>query len=176
VPLFLSAAKEGENMGVKRLLHAGRAAISYNGKVIGYMTNVSPSEDWGLAPQYAIGSIFAIEIPALRFLGTVTAGLLVIEKQKARDCGIPAGEDEASLNEAIRDLLTKEGVDITVTDIPTGDVVLSITGCKCGTQNWTITANAVITRNATFQFRKPMKEGSVRETTDGYVLPQPAST
>lgn len=160
---------------MKRLIHAGRLRISYHGKVIGYMTNVSPSEDWGLAPQYAIGSIYPYEIPALRFLGTLTVGLLVIEKQAVRDCGIPAGKDEASLNEAIKDLLTQEGVDITITDEPTGDVLLSITGCKCGTQNWTITANTVCTRNGTFQFRKPMKEGSVRETSQGYVPPQPVA-
>jgi hypothetical protein len=159
---------------MKRVLHAGRASISYAGKVIGYMTNVSPSEDWGLAAQYCISSIYAHEIVPLRFLGTMTVGMLVIEKQLARDVGIPAGKDEASLNDAIKSILTGEGVDVTITDAVSGDVICSVFGAKCGTQNWTITANAVITRNATFQYRKPMREGSVRESQDGYVLPQPA--
>lgn len=158
-----------------RTLHAGRVAISVNGVTIGRMTGINPQQSFGIADQYEIGSIYPFEEVALRFSGSFTAARFLVEKAAMAQAGIPTGSTDGECETIVSNLLTTEGVDLTVIEKASGRSLLTIMGAKCDSFSLTITANAVIVSNATFKFgaKGPMLMGDIPENQVGYTLTPP---
>ena len=158
----------------RRVIHGGRVEISVNGKTIGRMTGFNPTQSFGLAPQYEIGSIYPYEHTALRFTGSFTCSGFLVEKQGLISAGIPVGETPETLKTAFRDLMTTNGVTVCLKD-KRGNTLLTLLACKCDTHSVAVTANAVVMRNATFQFGSegPMLMDELPESSDGYTMEVP---
>jgi hypothetical protein len=160
-------------MASGRVLHSGRVEISFNGVTIGRMLGFQPSESFGMQMQYCIGTIFPYEGVALRFAGQFSCSAFMIEKDKLAEAGVPAGTTAAAVSSSIKDLLTKDGITVTVKDRVSGQPFVIIQGAKCDAHGLNVTANAVIMRNATFQYGPlgAMTVNEVPESTTGYDAP-----
>jgi hypothetical protein len=162
-------------MPTKKTIHGGRVVLSVNGNVLGRWTGVNPTQSFGNQPQYELGSIFPYEIVSLRFTGSVTVSRFMVERQDFSLAGIPAGATDTEADVALKNLLSGDGVSLAILDRETGEVILTFPNCKCDTFGVTVTANAVVVSNATFQFGTggPMRVKPLGEQTAGYSLKQP---
>lgn len=160
---------------MKRTLHAGRVLVSIAGKVVGRMTGVNPTQSFGLTPQHEIGTIYPYEHVPLRFTGSVTCSRFMVEQQVLRDLGVVSGSDDTEIEDAFRALMAAEGIDISVIEKESGEVIYTFPGCKCDTFGVAITANAVIMTNMTFQFgsQGPMRSNPAPESQNSYTIEIP---
>jgi len=169
---MFSAKQPMTTPAIAKTLHGGRVYLTVGGKPIGRCTGVNPTQSFGLQPQYEIGSIFPYEHVGLRFTGTVTVARFMVEKQDFAAIGVPSGANSNEIAMSLTTLLSSGGVEMTVVDNDTGETVLRIPGAKCDSVSVTITANAVIMTNMTFQFGAsgPMQVKPLKESTTGYKL------
>ena len=163
-------------MPTKKTIHGGRVVLTFGGRVLGRCTGVNPTQSFGNQPQYELGSIFPYEIVSLRFTGSVTVSRFLVENQDLILAGIPAGTDDTAIGDALKSLLSGDGVDMTIQDRETNETILTFPNCKCDTFGVTVTANAVVVSNATFQFGTggAMRHKPLGEQTAGYSLHQPS--
>lgn len=126
------------------------AIVKYEGKTIGYATNISFDEDFELQGIRTLGFHGDRDFKSLGYNCNVTVGTFVLE-----------GSVDDALPTPSRDTILGSGlVNFEILNLNTGDTLFILQGCKCATKGVTFDGTALSTKNTTWRCRQ-VKEKTV---------------
>ncbi len=122
---------------------ANEAVVVFNGKPLGTLTSVTFDRRYGQEPQRTIGNINPVENVPTAADYSVSAGMLVLTEDDLVKNGLLPEDAEA--------ILTGNTFDILAMHKTSGKVRIAAVGCSLDSDNIQISANRVISTNATFK-------------------------
>lgn len=136
----------------KGLVFTGaRARFSVDGKIIGYATNCSGSEEITYEPIQVLDHIQTVEFVPTGYNVSFTASRvrLITRSLKSPSLNIfpKVGVDDA---EHLRNILDMGDMDALIEDSRTGERFMELEQLKVASHNWTITARGIVGEDITF--------------------------
>jgi hypothetical protein len=141
----------GKQTGNETPVLAGLDAIvKYEGKTIGYATNVSFDEDFELQGIRTLGFHGDRDFKSLGYNCNVTVGTFVLQ-----------GDVDDALPTPSRSTILQSGlVDFELIDLNTGTTLYLLSSCKCATKGVAFEGTSLATKNTTWRCRE-VKEKTV---------------
>lgn len=138
-----------------KVIHGAKIVVTFEGKKIGVLTNLTENEDYGVQAVYGIGNFTPSELVALRFTGNFTYSKLVLSDDAIADLQYAerSGKTLAVIAKAI---LTQEGFVIAIEDKHNGNNIATISDCKMTNLSLTVSENAIVQQSGSGMYGEPL--------------------
>lgn len=91
---------------INRLVHTGnRFEVQFDGKVVGLLQNVRPTDDYGHQPASGIGDVHAVEYVPTFAQHDITVQDMVLFRENLREAGIAAENGDDVLRGNVFDIV-----------------------------------------------------------------------
>lgn len=125
-----------------RVRTGNRVIVSFDGKEIGLVQNLRPSDDYGLDAASGIGDIHVIEHVPTVARHSISCSALVLFTGQMREAGIAAVNGDDALKGIVFDIVVQSKDD--------GTVLRKYTGCSYASGSVDITKHAILVGDAQF--------------------------